>query len=93
MGNMESRDVVLKAAGVDLRRSITNTMWSNTSKFIKVTPIPLKFLVSKESSEKPAGFHYNVSKAKRELESRHSNDNVMKKNEEKIRQLKLVTTI
>jgi len=83
MGKVESGDVVREAAGVDLRRPITNTMWSNTLKLLKVTPRPLKFVVSKELSEKPAGFHEEVSKAKRQLEPSHGNGNVIKKEEEK----------
>lgn len=79
MGNLESGDVVREAAGVDLRKPITKAMWGDTLKLLKVAPRPLKFVVSKELSEKPVGFHEEFSKAKRQLEPSHGNDNVTKK--------------
>ena len=46
-------DVVREAAGVDIRRPITNIMWGDTVALIKMAPRPITFVVAQELSEVP----------------------------------------
>lgn len=52
-GLIEKGDIVREAAGVDIRRPITNIMWGDTVALIKMAPRPITFLVSKELSPVP----------------------------------------
>jgi hypothetical protein len=46
-------DVIREAAGVDIRRPITNIMWGDTVALIKMAPRPITLVVAKELSEVP----------------------------------------
>lgn len=46
-------DVVREAAGVDLRRPITNVMWGDTVALVKMAPRPITLTVAKELSPVP----------------------------------------
>lgn len=50
-GNIEVGDVIREAAGVDIRRPITNIMWGDTVALIKMAPRPIVLIVAKESTE------------------------------------------
>ena len=50
-GNIEVGDVIREAAGVDIRRPITNIMWGDTVALIKMAPRPIVLVVAKESTE------------------------------------------
>lgn len=52
-GKVEAGDVVREAAGVDIRRPITNLMWGDTVALIKMAPRPITFVVAKELSAVP----------------------------------------
>ena len=52
-GTIEVGDVVREAAGVDIRRPITNIMWGDTVALIKIAPRPITLVVAKELSEVP----------------------------------------
>ena len=52
-GSIEPGDVVREAAGVDVRRPITNIMWGDTIALIKIAPRPITLVVAKELSEVP----------------------------------------
>jgi hypothetical protein len=47
-GTIEVGDVIREAAGVDIRRPITNIMWGDTVALIKMAPRPIVFVVAKE---------------------------------------------
>jgi hypothetical protein len=47
-GTIEVGDVIREAAGVDIRRPITNIMWGDTVALIKMAPRPILFVVAKE---------------------------------------------
>lgn len=47
-GKIEVGDLVREAGGVDLRRPITATMWSDTVALIKMAPRPITIIVAKE---------------------------------------------
>ncbi|GAX18480.1 hypothetical protein FisN_2Lh137 [Fistulifera solaris] len=53
-GDLYVGDVVREAAGVDLRRPLTNVMWGDTVALIKLAPRPITMLVAKELSPVPA---------------------------------------
>jgi tetratricopeptide (TPR) repeat protein len=53
-GDLYVGDVVREAAGVDLRRPLTNIMWGDTVALIKLAPRPITMLVAKELSPVPA---------------------------------------
>ena len=46
-------DVVREAAGVDIRRPITNIMWGDTVALIRLSPRPIALIVARELSEVP----------------------------------------
>jgi tetratricopeptide (TPR) repeat protein len=50
-GNIEVGDVIREAAGVDIRRPITNIMWGDTVALIKMAPRPIVLVVAKESTQ------------------------------------------
>ena len=50
-GNIEVGDVIREAAGVDIRRPITNIMWGDTVALIKMAPRPIVLVVARESTE------------------------------------------
>lgn len=52
-GTIEAGDVVREAAGVDIRRPITNIMWGDTIALVKIAPRPITMIVAKELSEVP----------------------------------------
>ena len=52
-GNIEVGDVIREAAGVDIRRPITNIMWGDTVALIKMAPRPIVLTVAKELSAPP----------------------------------------
>lgn len=53
-GYIEPGDVVREAAGVDIRRPITNIMWGDTVALIKMAPRPITLIVAREVSAVPA---------------------------------------
>lgn len=52
-GTIEPGDIVREAAGVDIRRPITNIMWGDTIALVKIAPRPITMIVAKELSEVP----------------------------------------
>jgi len=50
-GDIEVGDVIREAAGVDIRRPITNIMWGDTVALIKMAPRPIVLVVARESTE------------------------------------------
>lgn len=52
-GTIEAGDIVREAAGVDIRRPITNIMWGDTIALIKIAPRPITLVVAKELSAVP----------------------------------------
>lgn len=50
-GKIEVGDVIREAAGVDIRRPITNIMWGDTVALIKMAPRPIVLVVAKESTQ------------------------------------------
>jgi hypothetical protein len=53
-GPIEVGHVVREAAGVDLRRPITNVMWGDTVALVKMAPRPIALVVAPELSDVPA---------------------------------------
>ncbi|KAL3914415.1 MAG: hypothetical protein SGILL_006111, partial [Bacillariaceae sp.] len=49
-GDIHVGDVIREAAGVDIRRPITNIMWGDTVALIKMAPRPITLIVAKEES-------------------------------------------
>mmetsp|Transcript_36776 Transcript_36776/g.89051 ORF Transcript_36776/g.89051 Transcript_36776/m.89051 type:complete len:1626 (-) Transcript_36776:2830-7707(-) len=49
-GTIEVGDVIREAAGVDIRRPITNVMWGDTVALLKMAPRPIVLVVAKEES-------------------------------------------
>jgi hypothetical protein len=52
-GRIQVGDVVREAAGVDIRRPITNIMWGDTVALVKLAPRPITLVVATELSETP----------------------------------------
>ena len=52
-GTIHQGDVLREAAGVDLRRPITNIMWGDTVALIKMAPRPITLIVAQEMSPVP----------------------------------------
>lgn len=52
-GDIAVGDIVREAAGVDIRRPITNIMWGDTVALIKMAPRPISLVVAKELSQVP----------------------------------------
>lgn len=51
-GDIYPGDILREAAGVDLRRPLTNVMWSDTVALLKIAPRPLVIKVAMELSKK-----------------------------------------
>ncbi|KAL3904438.1 MAG: hypothetical protein SGILL_010068, partial [Bacillariaceae sp.] len=49
-GDIHVGDVIREAAGVDIRRPITNIMWGDTVALIKMAPRPITLVVAKEAT-------------------------------------------
>ncbi len=62
-GQINSGDIIREAAGVDLRRPLTQVMWSDTVAFMKFSPRPLHIVVAKELSAKPLSVQEEFAKA------------------------------
>lgn len=62
-GKLQVGDIVREAAGVDLRRPITNVMWGDTVALIKMAPRPITLVVAKELSEVPTAVLDEIRKA------------------------------
>lgn len=52
-GKIYVGDVIREAAGVDLRRPITNIMWGDTVALIKMAPRPIVLMVAEELNPPP----------------------------------------
>jgi tetratricopeptide (TPR) repeat protein len=79
-GDIHAGDVIREAAGVDIRRPITNIMWGDTVALIRLSPRPITLLVAKELSEVP-----HVVKEQRRLaeaEERATASQIMAQTEE-----------
>lgn len=53
MGQINVGDIVLEAAGIDLRRPIAQYTWAYTVRMIKIAQRPLRITVAEELSAKP----------------------------------------
>ncbi|KAL7564176.1 hypothetical protein ACA910_021150 [Epithemia clementina (nom. ined.)] len=62
-GTIRNGDVVREAAGVDIRRPITNVMWGDTVALIKMAPRPITLVVAPELSEVPVAVQEEQRKA------------------------------
>lgn len=62
-GEIVQGDVVREAAGVDIRRPITNVMWGDTVALIKMAPRPISLVVAQELSEVPISVQEEQRKA------------------------------
>ena len=56
-GRIQVGDVVREAAGVDVRRPITNIMWGDTVALVKMAPRPITLVVATELSQTPVSVH------------------------------------
>jgi C-terminal processing protease CtpA/Prc len=56
-GYIEVGDVIREAAGVDIRRPITNIMWGDTVALIKMAPRPITLIVARELSAITVSVH------------------------------------
>jgi C-terminal processing protease CtpA/Prc len=56
-GYIQVGDVIREAAGVDIRRPITNIMWGDTVALIKMAPRPITLIVARELSAIPVSVH------------------------------------
>jgi len=61
-GEINPGDIIREAAGVDLRRPLTNIMWSDTVALMKISPRPLEIIVARELSERPPGVEEEFEK-------------------------------
>ena len=61
-GKIYAGDIIREAAGIDLRRPLTNVMWSDTVALMKMAPRPLKMTVAKELSDRPPAIQEEFSK-------------------------------
>ena len=52
-GKIQVGDVIREAAGVDLRRPITNIMWGDTVALIKMAPRPIVLVLAEELTSAP----------------------------------------
>lgn len=62
-GEIKTGDVIREAAGIDLRRPLTNIMWSDTVALMKMATRPLHIKVAKELSERPPAVQEEFNKA------------------------------
>ncbi len=65
-GNIAPGDILREAAGVDLRRPLTNIMWSDTVALLKISPRPLIVIVAKELSARPHAAQEEFVRAQKE---------------------------
>jgi hypothetical protein len=61
-GDVYVGDVVREAAGVDMRRPITNVMWGDTVALVKLAPRPVTLIVAMEESPLPPAVREELSK-------------------------------
>ena len=61
-GDINAGDVIREAAGVDMRRPITNVMWGDTVALIKLAPRPIKLIVAAEVSPLPHSVQEEMAK-------------------------------
>lgn len=73
-GEINSGDIIREAAGIDLRRPLTNVMWSDTVALMKMAPRPLHITVAKELSEIPPAIQEQILKAKTTLSAQKRPD-------------------
>jgi hypothetical protein len=66
-GKIEIGDVIREAAGVDIRRPITNIMWGDTVALIKMASRPIVLVVAKELSDPPP----SIMEQRRQAASNH----------------------
>lgn len=66
-GEIFAGDIIREAAGVDLRRPLTNVMWSDTVALLKISPRPMLLIVAQEISEPPVSVRDELEKAQKEL--------------------------
>lgn len=52
-GKIDVGDIIREAAGVDLRRPITNIMWGDTVALVKMAPRPIVLVVAEELNPPP----------------------------------------
>jgi tetratricopeptide (TPR) repeat protein len=71
-GTIEAGDIIREAAGVDIRRPITNVMWGDTVALLRMAPRPITMIVASELSPTP---HSVV------LEQQRANSNSNTKND------------
>jgi hypothetical protein len=62
-GTIQRGDVIREAAGVDIRRPITNIMWGDTVALIKMAPRPIVFVIANELSEIPVAVQEEIRRA------------------------------
>ena len=65
-GDIHAGDVLREAAGVDLRRPITNVMWSDTVALLKIAPRPMEIKVARELSKKPLSVQAEFDEVQRQ---------------------------
>ena len=70
-GDLYVGDVIREAAGVDLRRPLTNVMWSDTVALLKIAPRPLLVKVAMELSKKLPPVQKEFDLAKREADEQN----------------------
>ena len=68
-GDMYSGDILREAAGVDLRRPLTNVMWSDTVALLKIAPRPMMIKVAMELSKKLPAVQKEFDEAQRSAQS------------------------
>lgn len=83
-GKIDVGDVVREAAGVDLRRPITNIMWGDTVALIKMAPRPITLTVAKELSEVPPAVVDEMKKASSPRPSPSSTDEPVSKEQQHV---------
>ncbi len=64
-GNIFKGDILREAAGVDLRRPLTNVMWSDTVALLKIAPRPMVVKVARELSIIPPAVQKEFDEATR----------------------------
>lgn len=62
-GDIQPGDIIREAAGVDIRRPITNIMWGDTVALIKMAPRPVTLVVAQELSALPPAVEEELRKA------------------------------
>lgn len=70
-GDIYPGDILREAAGVDLRRPLTNVMWSDTVALLKIAPRPMMIKVAMELSKKLPAVQKEFDMALQEVEGGH----------------------